>query len=39
MANVAEAIEQELSALEGRSAADLRKARAERFYAIGRSLR
>lgn len=38
MANVAEAIEQELAALDGLSAAELRKRRADRFYAIGRTL-
>jgi acetyl-CoA carboxylase carboxyl transferase subunit alpha len=38
MANVATAIEEELAALDGLSAAELRKRRAERFYAIGRSL-
>jgi acetyl-CoA carboxylase carboxyl transferase subunit alpha len=38
MTNVAEAIEQELAALDGLSADELRKLRAERFYAIGRSL-
>jgi acetyl-CoA carboxylase carboxyl transferase subunit alpha len=38
MANVAEALEQELAALDGLSAEELRKRRAERFYAIGRTL-
>jgi acetyl-CoA carboxylase carboxyl transferase subunit alpha len=38
MANVAEALEQELAALDGLSAEELKKARADRFYAIGRSL-
>jgi acetyl-CoA carboxylase carboxyl transferase subunit alpha len=38
MANVAEALEQELAALDGLSAEALRKLRAERFYAIGRTL-
>jgi acetyl-CoA carboxylase carboxyl transferase subunit alpha len=37
-ANVAEALEQELAGLDGLSADELRKARAERFYAIGRTL-
>ncbi|HKR88332.1 MAG TPA: acetyl-CoA carboxylase carboxyltransferase subunit alpha [Phenylobacterium sp.] len=38
MAMVAEALEQELAALDDLSADELRKRRAERFYAIGRSL-
>jgi acetyl-CoA carboxylase carboxyl transferase subunit alpha len=38
MANVAEALEQELAALDGLSAEELKKARSDRFYAIGRSL-
>jgi acetyl-CoA carboxylase carboxyl transferase subunit alpha len=38
MANVAEALEQELAALDGLSADELKKRRAERFYAIGRTL-
>jgi acetyl-CoA carboxylase carboxyl transferase subunit alpha len=38
MTNVAEALEQELAALDGLSADELRKRRADRFYAIGRSL-
>jgi acetyl-CoA carboxylase carboxyl transferase subunit alpha len=38
MTNVAEALEQELAALEGLSSDELKKARAERFYAIGRTL-
>jgi len=38
MANVAEAIEQELAGLEGLSADELRKRRSDRFYAIGRTL-
>ena len=38
MANVADALEQELTALDGLSADELRKRRAERFYAIGRTL-
>lgn len=38
MANVAEAIEQELAALDGLSAEELRKRRSDRFYAIGRTL-
>lgn len=38
MANVAEAIEQELESLDGLSAVELRKRRSDRFYAIGRSL-
>jgi acetyl-CoA carboxylase carboxyl transferase subunit alpha len=38
MANVAEALEQELASLDGMSAEELKKARAERFYAIGRTL-
>lgn len=37
MAAVGDAIEQELKALEGLSADDLKARRAERFYAIGRS--
>jgi acetyl-CoA carboxylase carboxyl transferase subunit alpha len=38
MANVADAIEEELAALDGLSADELRKRRADRFYAIGRNL-
>jgi acetyl-CoA carboxylase carboxyl transferase subunit alpha len=38
MANVAEALDQELTSLEGLSADELRKRRADRFYAIGRTL-
>jgi acetyl-CoA carboxylase carboxyl transferase subunit alpha len=38
MTNVADALEQELTALDGLSADELKKARAERFYAIGRTL-
>jgi acetyl-CoA carboxylase carboxyl transferase subunit alpha len=38
MANVGDALEQELAALDGLSADELRKRRAERFYAIGRTL-
>jgi acetyl-CoA carboxylase carboxyl transferase subunit alpha len=38
MANVADALEEELAALDGLSADELRKRRAERFYAIGRTL-
>jgi acetyl-CoA carboxylase carboxyl transferase subunit alpha len=38
MTNVADALEQELAALDGLSADDLKKARAGRFYAIGRTL-
>ncbi len=38
MANVADALEEELKALEGLSPDELRKRRAERFYAIGRTL-
>jgi acetyl-CoA carboxylase carboxyl transferase subunit alpha len=38
MANVADAIEEELAALDGLSGDELRKRRAERFYAIGRNL-
>ncbi|CAN7266521.1 acetyl-CoA carboxylase carboxyltransferase subunit alpha [Phenylobacterium sp. LjRoot219] len=38
MANVAEAIEQELAGLDGLSAQELRKRRSDRFYAIGRTL-
>jgi acetyl-CoA carboxylase carboxyl transferase subunit alpha len=38
MANVAEAIEQELAGLDGLSADELRKRRSDRFYAIGRTL-
>jgi acetyl-CoA carboxylase carboxyl transferase subunit alpha len=38
MANVADALEQELAALDGLSAEELKKHRAERFYAIGRTL-
>jgi acetyl-CoA carboxylase carboxyl transferase subunit alpha len=38
MANVAEALEQELAQLDKLSAEDLKKRRAERFYAIGRTL-
>jgi acetyl-CoA carboxylase carboxyl transferase subunit alpha len=34
---VGDAVEQELKALEGLSPDDLRKQRAERFYAIGRA--
>lgn len=38
MANVADAIEQELEALDGLPADELRKRRSDRFYAIGRTL-
>jgi acetyl-CoA carboxylase carboxyl transferase subunit alpha len=38
MTNVADALEQELAALDGLSADELKKARADRFYAIGRTL-
>jgi len=38
MANVAAALEEELATMDGLSADDLRKRRADRFYAIGRSL-
>jgi acetyl-CoA carboxylase carboxyl transferase subunit alpha len=38
MVNVADALEEELAALDGLSAQALRKARADRFYAIGRTL-
>ena len=38
MANVADALEAELAALDGLAADELRKRRAERFYAIGRTL-
>jgi len=38
MVNVADALEEELAALGGLSAEALRKARADRFYAIGRTL-
>jgi len=38
MQAVGDALEEELNGLEGLSAEDLRKRRAERFYAIGRSL-
>jgi acetyl-CoA carboxylase carboxyl transferase subunit alpha len=38
MANVADALEQELAGLEKLSADELKKRRAERFYAIGRTL-
>jgi len=34
---VGDAVEEELKALDGVSADDLRKQRAERFYAIGRA--
>jgi len=34
---VGDAVEEELQALEGLSADELRKQRAERFYAIGRA--
>jgi acetyl-CoA carboxylase carboxyl transferase subunit alpha len=37
MAAVGDAIDEELTALEGLSAEELKKARADRFYAIGRS--
>ncbi|MBI1196481.1 MAG: acetyl-CoA carboxylase carboxyltransferase subunit alpha [Phenylobacterium sp.] len=37
MTTVGDAVERELKALEGHSAAALKAARAERFYAIGRS--
>jgi acetyl-CoA carboxylase carboxyl transferase subunit alpha len=37
MAAVGDAIEEELTALEGLTAEELKKARADRFYAIGRS--
>jgi acetyl-CoA carboxylase carboxyl transferase subunit alpha len=38
MANVAQALEQELAALDGLSGEELKRRRAERFYAIGRTL-
>jgi acetyl-CoA carboxylase carboxyl transferase subunit alpha len=38
MANVAQALEEELAALDGLSAEELKRRRAERFYAIGRTL-
>jgi acetyl-CoA carboxylase carboxyl transferase subunit alpha len=38
MANVADALEEELAALDGLSSEELKKRRAERFYAIGRTL-
>jgi acetyl-CoA carboxylase carboxyl transferase subunit alpha len=38
MQNVGDALEEELKALDGLSAAELKKRRAERFYAIGRTL-
>jgi acetyl-CoA carboxylase carboxyl transferase subunit alpha len=38
MANVADALEEELAALDGLSAEELKKRRADRFYAIGRTL-
>ena len=38
MANVADAIEQELAGLDGLSADELKKRRSDRFYAIGRTL-
>jgi acetyl-CoA carboxylase carboxyl transferase subunit alpha len=38
MANVAEVLEEELAALDGLAADELKNRRAERFYAIGRTL-
>ncbi|RAK51519.1 acetyl-CoA carboxylase carboxyltransferase subunit alpha [Phenylobacterium deserti] len=38
LANVADALEDELKGLEGLSSDELRKRRADRFYAIGRTL-
>ena len=37
MTSVGDAIEEELKALEGLTPDQIRKARSERFYAIGRS--